>query len=339
MRVSQIQNLTWAGNVLVLAGLVWVGFQFWQAKKLKPASEWKWQAGKTEPLDGPGKRWPGDISSFVDIWKTPLNGKFPPPPKPPDAPVVKLDRIAEFKSKFSYKGGGMLFPSNPALSTVRVSYEGKEMTISPGMDVAGTSIQLSQYVLVAPDPKKAELVAKLVFVDFADGSKTFEILQPASGKETLVGPGPAPWEKGWGPALGEGAEVTERGPLTRRAFQDPATGDWIIPPEERTWLERFGEKDVWSRLGTKLDTDAQGVSRGLRITTLPEERTPLAPTHGIYLNDVIRSINGVPVASKEDVLNYLRGDGKGLERYEVVIDGNGRERTVVYRVSRPRARR
>lgn len=336
MRVSQIQNLTWAGNVLVLAGLVWVGFQFWQAKKMKPAGEWKWQAGKTEALDAPGKRWPGEITAFEAIWKTPLNGKFPPPPKAPEAPVVKLDRVAEFKSKFAYKGGGMLFPSNPSLSTVRVSYEGKEMTLSPGMDLAG--FQLSQYVLVAPDPRKAELVAKLVFLSLDDG-KSFEIVQPSSGKETVVGPGGAPWERGWGPAIGEGGEVTEKGALARRAFQDPSTGDWIIPSEERSWIEQFGEKNLWSRLGTKPDADAQGNPRGLRITTLPEEKTPLAPTHGISVGDVIRSINGVPMTSKEDVLSYLRGDGKSLERYEVVIDTNGRERTVVYRVSRPRARR
>ena len=106
----------------------------------------------------------------------------------------------------------------------------------------------------------------------------------------------------------------------------------------QSWLEQWGEAEVISKLATKPDVDEQGKSHGLKILSSPEIGTPLNASHGIMTGDIIRSINDEPVGSKEDVLNYLRGKGKGLDRYEVVIENNGNERKVVYRVPKPSRR-
>src|SRR5262245_55164788 len=133
MRVSQIQNLTWAGNVLVLAGLVWVGMQFWEARKQKSVKEWKWD---TQKASAEGPRWPGELSTFAHIWQTPISGKVPPPPKPPETQVIKVDKVQEFKGKLKYYGGWE-FPGQPELSTARVNFEGKDWSISPGSKLGG----------------------------------------------------------------------------------------------------------------------------------------------------------------------------------------------------------
>jgi hypothetical protein len=318
MRVSQIQNLTWAGNVLVLAGLVWVGLQFWNARKLKAPEPPKWDTQKAG-VEGP--RWPGELSAFTHIWQTPINGKVPPPPPPPNKEPPKVDRVAEFKSKVKY-AGGWEFTEQPERSIARVNFEGKEVSISPGATLGG--FQLVQYTLDAE--KKT---AKLVFLN-PENLEPFAIEQPQSAAPPLTGPGNEPVKRGASDLIKDGI-VTELGPLPRTAYTEPGSGDIVIPEEEQVWLEHFGEKNVWNNLATKPDVDSQGVSRGVRIMAAPEV-PPLKPSHGIVAQDVVRSINGEPMTSKEDILNYLRGKGRGLARYEVVVDNGGKTRTVVYRV-------
>src|SRR5688572_5253695 len=121
MRVSQIQNLTWAGNLLVLGALVWVGLKFWQAKKVsqKPAKEPVWE--KTKGVDPNMNRWPPELAAFSHIWGTPINGKVPPPPAPPKVEEKKLDRVAEFKQGFKFLVGGVIFPNEPERSLARAN--------------------------------------------------------------------------------------------------------------------------------------------------------------------------------------------------------------------------
>src|SRR5262245_23690246 len=128
MRVSQIQNLTWAGNVLVLGGVVWVGLQFWQVKNAKAAADPAWAKAHTDDV---GKqRWPGDRAAFNHIHATPIGGKVPPPPETKKE-VIKVDRATEFKGKLKYLSG-VQFPNSPEISLARVGFEGKELWIQPG---------------------------------------------------------------------------------------------------------------------------------------------------------------------------------------------------------------
>jgi hypothetical protein len=211
------------------------------------------------------------------------------------------------------------------MSTARVKYDGKDLSVTPGGRIG--DFQLIQYTV--DTPKKT---AKLVFKHPDTGAPmTFE--QGTTTLPDLTGPGNEPFKKVYD-GIQEGP-VAEGGPLESRAYQDPATGDWVIPADEQNWISNWGEKDLWTKLATKPDADAQGVSHGVRVLSMPETGTPLAPSHGITQGDTIRSINGVAMTSKEDIANYLRGPGKGLERYEVVVDTGGSERRIVYRVPRP----
>src|SRR5262245_26815017 len=337
MRVSQIQNLTWAGNVLVLGCVVWVGLQFWRVKQAKPAAEPAWKNAKTEDV---GKqRWPGERTAFDDISKTPINGKVPPPPPPPEKPKP-VDRTTEFKSKLKYLSG-VQFPTSPEMSLARVSYDSKDMWIQPGDDVGGFKL-IEFSVIPAKQPaaapgkpslKDESRLARLVFKN-PDGPDPVVIEQPDPGSKPLVDPG-NPFIK-----RDEETEGIKKdraplsGPLKCVSFETP-DGQWVITYDEQLWIEVWGEQHLLPNLAMKPEVDQAGNARGARITALPESKTPLAPSHGIYLNDVVRSINGVAVSSKEEIVEYLRGPGKGLDKYKVVVETNGAERTVVYRVPRP----
>jgi hypothetical protein len=336
MRVSQIQNLTWAGNVLVLGGVVWVGLQFWQVKNAKPAAEPAWAKAKTEDV---GKqRWPGEVSAFEVIYKTPISGKVPPPPQA-TAPVVKPDRTTEFKNKLKYVTG-VEFPNTPERSLARVNFDSKDVWISPGDDLGG--FRLIEFRLVAvkapagpdgkPVPQEYARIAHMVFLN-PDGGDPLVIDQPDPQSKQLLAAGNVPWEPESETPDIKRFRTAEAGPL-KQAFRETG-GDWIITEDEQLWIEVWGEKDLLPNLAMQPRTDADGNPQGVRITGLPEAKTPLAPSHGIYTEDVVRSINGVAVNSKEEILDYLRGQGKGLSRYEVVVESNGATRTVVYRVPRP----
>jgi hypothetical protein len=340
MRVSQIQNLTWAGNVLVLGGVVWVGLQFWNVKHAKAAPEPTWAKAKTDDV---GKqRWPGERTVFDDIHKTPINGKVPPPPEIKKE-VVKVDRTTEFKGKLKYVSG-VQFPDTPEMSLARVTYDGKDMWVRPGDDVGG--FRLIEFSLVAPkaaaapDGKPArperETIVRMVFRNPDPEAKEslLVIEQPDPQTKSLLGDGNQPFVPATETADIKPGLAPETGPIAAQAYQTPE-GDWVITEAEQLWIEVWGDKHVLPNLGMSPNTDASGIAHGVKITSLPESKTPLAPSHGLAVQDVVKSINGVAVNSKEEILEYLRGPGKGLYKYVVVVDTNGADRTVTYRVPRP----
>ena len=336
MRVSQIQNLTWAGNVLVLGGVVWVGIGFWKVKTAPPVPEPAWVDTKTDDV---GKqRWPGEMSAFEVIFKTPINGKVPPPPEAKKE-VVKLDRTAEFKGKLKYVTG-VEFPNTPERSLARVTYEGKDVWLQPGDDLSGFRLIEFRLIPVKPQlgadgkpaPQEFGRTAHMVFNNPDDQAKPLTIDQPDPTSKPLVADGKGPVEIVPETNDIKPGRISEAGAL-KGAFQEPG-GDWIITDDEQLWIEAWGDKHVVPNLAMKPETDANGTPRGAKITALPESKTPLAPSHGLVVGDVIRSINGVAVNSKEEILEYLRGPGRGLNRYEVLVDTNGTEHTVVYRVPR-----
>jgi hypothetical protein len=330
MRVSQIQNLTWTAHVLVLAGVGWVGLQFWATRARNPALEWAWPT--VRPV-GPDETKSKDLTAYGPIWEVPIGGFVPksikdaPPPPPPD-------RWTEFQSKLAGVGGFQVVPDD-ARSVARLRYAGRDISVKPGCDVGGAGFQLTKWTLTTHADRSRTM--SLVFRDLKEGvDRTKDERIPAPSG--LVGTGAPPVKR---PCRGGfvGDEVPENGPLDTKAYEDPVTHEWVIPDAEQDWIELYGEKNILAQVPTKPDVDAQGVSHGLKIVGSIEGAAPaLAASHGIDPGDIVRSIDGVAVTSKEDVLDYLRGDGKGRTTYAVVLDRDGKERTVVYRVPR-RARR
>jgi hypothetical protein len=333
MRVSQIQNLTWLGNVLVLGGLVWVGIQFWNVNKLTKQKPKEPEWAKAKSSDDVGKqRWPGELAAFKHIWETHVNGKVPPPPPPVVKEQPKVDRITEFKNKVKYLNG-MEFIAEPERSYARINFDGKEVWVSPGHSLG--EFQLTQFTLDNRDPEPKKRTFRLVFLS-PDGQKVvIEDVQPNPASVTDGAPGP--FQKALKEPIGV---VVKPDACEQKAWQDEK-GDWHIPEDEQRWLEVYGEERVWKKLEARTEVGPDGKPKGLRILSFPETGTPLARTHGIGQGDVVTAINGVAVSSKEEILNYLRGDGRGLTKYVVDVENNGAKRQVVYlvrRVEKPASR-
>jgi len=333
MRISQIKTLCWTANVLVLAGAGYVGLHFYRTyqtyrSRLAPTDvEWPDKAAR----DVIQKRWPGEITGFEVIWKTPIAGEVPPPPVPKDTgPGPKRDPAAEFLKKHQYTGN-ILDVSDPAssLAYVRVVGAKEDVALRTGQSIDG-------FMLIGFDRNPDNGQPVLVFrSDDVEGLVRLEM--PEEPVPQVVGP-PVVTPLLAGNDLVK-PEVT-RTEIPRRAYQDlladPSGLTWRMPPEEVEWWSRFGEDEVFSKLVVNVVEDASGNPAGLRVMSQPGQGTPAGDGRGLSRGDIVRAVNGVPVRGKEDVLRYLRGDGRGLERYDVLVESeNGVERTIVYLIERP----
>jgi hypothetical protein len=331
MRVSQVHTLVWAGNVLLLAATGWVGWEFWQTKKAQsqlPPVEWP----VADKATATGPRWPGPLTDFEHIWKTPLNGLVPPPPPPPVPPdVPKLDAANEFKKKVKVLAAWLGEPAAEA-TIVNIEWGGKPVSIGLGHVIEDT---------VEGKPFRWQLQKVAGRKDDGGGILTFHSSQVEKAGGFVVVEQPHVTVPAWPPfppappdrdALDE-KNVT-RGVLTEQAFRDPDTGAWTVPAGETAWWRVHGEDVVLKNLKTQDVVAPDGRKLGVKLMSHPGEGSVVGTDRGISKGDLIKSINGVAVGSMGDVMLYLRGEGRGATKYIVVVERDGAERTLTYRIVR-----
>lgn len=315
MRVDQIITLVWVGNLALLGSTGYVGWKFWEQKKLgtKVAPvEWPEPKGTT----GPFTRWPGPFTAFKAIVDTQVNGLVPPPPPPPNTgPVTPVDIGTSFRNRITIVSA--FEGSEPPLTMVKISDSGTEKMISLGQRIddwklidvrIDHALSKARVTFSNPHYEKGPLVIEQDVKAWADPSKTGGFVLP---------PGEPPFS----------ADRVDRGHLDTQAWNPPGTGDWMVPAPEVYWWERWGEEEIVAK--TKFVARPEGVE----IASVPPNAA-LDSTRGLTQGDVIVSINGVAVKTLDDILAYLRGPGRNESRYAVVIERNGARRTTVYRVSR-----
>ena len=329
MRISQIKTLCWAGNAIVLLGAGYVGLHFWdtyQARGTRADVTWPEESGG-EAIES---RWPGEVTSFRDIWLTPVNGLVPKPPKDPDKIVTKRDPKTDFLAKYSCSTVMFVLDDAPgSVAYMKVPGGGEDQTLRTGEAVGG-------FTLIGFE-MNAESGAPILVFTHPEIDELVRMERVAEPKPPLFDP----------PLV----QVVERNDLVqppvskneipRRAYQDlladPSGLTWIMPAEELAWWGEFGEQEVFGKLVANVAEDADGNPRGLRLMSQPGQGTPVGTGRGLNQGDIVVSINAVPVRGKEDIVRYLRGDGKHERRYDVVVESEaGLERTVVYHVERRR---
>ncbi|MFT5052827.1 MAG: type II secretory pathway component PulC [Chlamydiales bacterium] len=168
----------------------------------------------------------------------------------------------------------------------------------------------------------------------------FSFANEARGDETLS------------PAAGGGDEalIVRVGPGGER---HPVTGGFSIPvaknqvafrPEETTLVGtnkyRIGTKDaeylgqnfaqvLTHEVGTRVHYDERtGKRNGVEVTRV--QPGSVAERHGAQAGDIIKSINGHPVTSKQEAVKFVKNNQDRYSVWEVVVENLGRERTVVY---------
>jgi hypothetical protein len=334
MRISQIKTLCWTANVLVLAGAAYVGMHFWETYKGRSTrAEVVWpEEDGDRTID---KRWPGEVSSFRPIWETPVNGLVPKPPEPEKPREVERDLGKIFLSKYTYLTSIDALPEpDDSVAYIRVPGTDVPTTLRTGESLDGFTLigfELSdargEDAIVFSNPK----VEGLVRMKRAE-EPVPPVIEPPLVEEVAL--------KDATELAGPDLELSR---IPRRAYQDllaDASGlTWQVPVEELRWWGEFGESDVLGKLVVNVAKSPDGTARGIKLMSQPGAGTGASDGRGLTKGDTILSINGVPITAKEDILRYLRGDGHGLLRYEVVVEGEtGIERTLIYNVDRVRRR-
>ena len=56
----------------------------------------------------------------------------------------------------------------------------------------------------------------------------------------------------------------------------------------------------------------------------------VASSHGLSNGDVVKSINGHPVTSKQEAITFVKNNKDVYDKWEVVVESKGRLKTLVY---------
>ncbi len=332
MRISQIKTLCWTANVLVLAGAGYVAVHFgetFKRRRIIPEIEWPDEGGG----DVIQKRWPGEVTGFRMIWDTPVNGLVPKPPAPPAKVEVEKDLGKIFLGKYTYHTSIDTFPElDESVAYVEGPGSGAVTMLRTGESIDGftligfeASTERGEDALVFSNPKVDGLVRMKRSEDPLQNLTTPPLVRALADNNDLAQP-----------------EVDLMS-IPRRAYQDlladPSGLTWHVPAGEVYWWGAFGEDDVLAKLVVNVAKDAGGNAMGIKLMSQPGAGTAVSDGRGLMKGDIIKSINGVPTRSKEEIVLYLRGDGQGLGRYEVLVENEtGVERTLVYEVERARRR-
>ncbi|MEO6708835.1 MAG: PDZ domain-containing protein [Planctomycetota bacterium] len=69
---------------------------------------------------------------------------------------------------------------------------------------------------------------------------------------------------------------------------------------------------------------------GIALTSVPANS--VAAAHGVQEGDVIKSINGQPVNTKQEAIAYVKQNKDKFDVWEVVIESKGKQKTITYKV-------
>jgi hypothetical protein len=323
MRIDQLQNLTRFANVLLLGGMVYVGYLFYGAQTSRAdvrTAEWPEDVKVRSTVSA----WPPAMPQFVHIYKTPVNGLVPPPV------VVKEtvkgpppDPWAEFKKQIVYKSA-WIWP-DPFSTMVQFEYpRGQEVTFRLGEKI-GPDWQFVGFATVPRtnimEAEKLELCFRYlrddtVYTDVVSGAKpelADGLLAPAAPKY-----------------LDPIADNTvSESKLPVQAYFSKERSSWIVPRFEVAWWRAFGPK-AFAAAKVEFQSGNETVRAGVLFSDSINAHPTLTGKRGISIGDLVVSVNGEPVTSVEHLLRHFQGRAPGAETFTLTIVNSGQERSETY---------
>lgn len=319
MRMKSLKKLLWAVNALLvvaMAAFVLDGFVLSEQK------------GPTPDVLGIGQRPAGkttiqvnDLGPFHNyrhLHELPIAGFPPEKPVETEAPVEAREVVA-LATRYDLLWVKREFP-NVIESFIHYSPKGQPADLRH----LAVGANLEGWKLV--DVLVEGSLGKAVFESAATGERV-ELVQvappagsgaigAANGGGVLTPPPGGVIQMGGSPAK---IPTYEEGPA-REAVR--VANAWHVPPEEVRWLETHGEKLADSVVLEPVKDPKTGRPMGLLVKSV--EKAPVLKRHGIQSDDILVSVNGVPMSSKQEGLKWFRNEGKGQSRYTVVIERKGR---------------
>lgn len=138
-----------------------------------------------------------------------------------------------------------------------------------------------------------------------------------------------------GGAAGEGAEgETAAGEPGAEAGGEPLTeprevrpGNWELPASEKDYITA-NARDILDSVG--VEDYSEGSIQGLKISSLPGDAYPAK--YGFQEGDIVKSVNGQPISSQSDLINYSKKMGDRLTVVRVEYYRQGKLSSSVFRV-------
>lgn len=325
MRIKALKNLLWAVNSLLVLGMVafvLIGFVFSTPSESGPVMTDR-PGGDARPDVGPAE--PGPILSFKAIYGLAISG-FPPAPviEGPAEPLP--EDIPPLAQNFDLLWV-TLFP-DPINSYAQLLRKGQTdiRYVRVGGKIEGWKLmevrrEGSKGVAVFENTKDHEQKATLE-----------QALTVAASFENGAGTGPRPLGDS-GPVARANDEIPsyEDGPV-REAVPVPGDPNHLrFPVEEQRWVGKHTEQIAEeANLETVRDQET-GRAIGIQVRSFNKEDATLK-RYGIREGDILISINGVPMSSKAEAIQWLKGAGKGKDRYVGVVLRKGKQITLTYDV-------
>ena len=105
---------------------------------------------------------------------------------------------------------------------------------------------------------------------------------------------------------------------------------WRMTAQELRWWRQFGRSMVWKPLGVEPHESTQGDVDGVTIRTSPLAGTPLVGSRGVERGDVVHSVNGETVRTKDELLVAIVLAWRTQNRVRLRVSRTGVARTVEF---------
>ena len=105
-------------------------------------------------------------------------------------------------------------------------------------------------------------------------------------------------------------------------------GQYYVGTEDAKSFANDYEQILSRDISSETHYDKDGKRAGIKITRV--ESDSIAAQHGGQSGDVIKSINGFPVSSKQEAIAFAKKNSDRYEIWQVEVENLGRTRTEVY---------
>ncbi|MHC4858962.1 MAG: PDZ domain-containing protein [Planctomycetota bacterium] len=320
MRIKALKKFLWVLNTVLVCGIVaYALFFFILGGVRRKGARSPEQVLGSLPQAGDkvdeSEKLPVDF--FKYIHELPINGD-PPPPPVEEGPAGEAERIPPLAQNYK------LLWTKVDLDNPWKSFVHLERTAAPGKPIHRT--------LGAKVDKAWKLIQvenwKATFKSDEGEKVTLEV-----GRQTPPSLGTAPGERD--PDIPDLIGKEDREPVTKESGPrvnalEVRPNNWEVPPEEIDYWDEFGD-EVAEDVAVLTVTDPK-TKKGVGVEIKSIKQGSIVARRGIRTGDILKSINGNPVTSRQEAVNYFKGKGKGLTRYVVVIERLGKEIQVTYNV-------
>ncbi len=278
-----------------------------------------------------------NLGDYQAIWALNVRDLPTPEPQAPDtsplvAKVTPLDDIITSRAivgptvVIEYKN-----KKDAAGQQLQLAVDlGKEV---PDLKPAATLVEILPNSL--PERVKYRYAEKEVFQEIKRDINTLASRSPAPGLVGKKGKNGAEGEPNEEEFAGTAGQVPGSGrvPPTEEELKETREirpGIWQLSAEERDRIKE-GARDILEEVEvSSYMNERTKRADGMKVESIQE--SSLLRQRGLQEGDLVKKVNGTPVNSKTDVVNYVRDNQDHLQVVRVEIERKGKTMTLEYRI-------